>query len=162
MVAARSLSLPNVMHLDWQCCTLFEIIGINFALALAGKHNASSIHLVATGQACLYVGLTLGHFIGLAGTATGVADYTVLSAFALGLVIVLAVIVTVVPVAPLATKAEDAAITSSSQHRSTVAREKGEGLPRPSPSLPAYALLRQACSLAQAVQTRRFRVRTCP
>lgn len=84
------------------CFTLFQVIGINFALSLATKHEASRIHLVSTSQACLYVGLSIGHLVGLAATLTGVMNYAMLSAFALGLVVLLAIFVTIAPVAALA------------------------------------------------------------
>ena len=84
------------------CYVFFEAVGIDLALTLAEARRASRVHLAASAQACLYLGLALGHVIGLAATSSGAMDYATLSAAALALVVVLAVFVTFAAVAPLA------------------------------------------------------------
>lgn len=84
------------------CYVFFEALGIELALDIAGTRNASRLHLVGSTQACLYVGLLLGHAIGLAVTSSGVMDYPMLSMAALALVVLLAVIITFAPLSPLA------------------------------------------------------------
>lgn len=84
------------------CYAFFEAVGIDLALTLAERHRASRVHLTASAQACLYLGLALGHVIGLLATSSGVMDYAMLSAAALGLVVVLALFITFAAVAPLA------------------------------------------------------------
>lgn len=89
------------------CYAFFEAVGIDLALTLAERHRASRLHLTASAQACLYLGLALGHVIGLVATSSGVMDYAMLSAAALGLVVVLALFVTFASVAPLAGRDAD-------------------------------------------------------
>ncbi len=84
------------------CYVFFEALGIETALDIARTRGAARIHLVGSSQACLYVGLVLGHGVGLAATSSGVMDYAMLSKVALGLVVLLAVVVTIAPVSPLA------------------------------------------------------------
>ena len=97
-------ALCNLLVLG--CYTLFEIVGIYVGLFLAARHGASRVHLVASIQACLYLGLLGGHAVGLLATSSGVMDYAMLSAAALGLVAALAVAVTMFSVGPLASKEE--------------------------------------------------------
>ncbi|WP_326439386.1 helix-turn-helix transcriptional regulator [Adlercreutzia shanghongiae] len=84
------------------CYVFFEAIGINLALVLAKQQRASRIQLVAVSQACIYLGLALGHGVGLAATSTGAMNYSMLSVAALGLVILLALFITFAPLSPLA------------------------------------------------------------
>ena len=98
------------------CYVFFEALGIELALDIARTRNASRLHLVGTTQACLYVGLLLGHAIGLAATSSGVVDYPMLSMAALALVVLLAVIITFAPLSPLVE-------TSTAKHGSTDAAD---------------------------------------
>ncbi len=83
------------------CYVFFEALDIELALDIAHTRNATRLHLVGTTQACLYIGLLLGHAIGLAVTSSGVMDYAMLSMAALALVVLLAVIITFAPLSPL-------------------------------------------------------------
>ena len=84
------------------CYVLFEVVGLDLALSLAERLGASRAHLAASCQACLYLGMALGHVVGLVATTSGVMDYAMLSAAALGLVVMLALFVTFASVSPLA------------------------------------------------------------
>ena len=84
------------------CYAYFEACIIELSLFLARSRSASRLHLVGSSQACLYVGLALGHAMGLIATYSGVIDYSMLSFVALGLVVLLTVIVTFSPIFPLA------------------------------------------------------------
>ncbi len=83
------------------CYVFFEIVSIRTSIAIATTRQASFIQLVCTSQAVLYVGLLLGHAIGLGATNAGVMNYSMLSTVALALVVALAVLITFAPVAPL-------------------------------------------------------------
>lgn len=83
------------------CYTLFEIIGIYLALFLASRYKASRLQLASNIQACLYLGLLAGHVIGVVATSSGVMDYAMISGAALGLVVVLAIMVTLFGIGPL-------------------------------------------------------------
>ncbi len=120
------------------CYVFFEAVGINLALVLARQQRASRIQLVAVSQACIYLGLALGHGVGLAATSTGVMNYPMLSVAALGLVILLALFVTFAPVSPLAgsetkpaaagagsTATEEAAFGFWRAHCAAIAQEAG-------------------------------------
>ena len=118
------------------CYVFFEALGIELALDIAGTRNASRLHLVGSTQACLYVGLLLGHAIGLAVTSSGVMDYPMLSMAALALVVLLAVIITFAPLSPLADTAskhseptgaeeQDASVDTWQAHCERVAKDAG-------------------------------------
>lgn len=83
------------------CFVFFEAISIDLALFLAQYKKASQVHLVGSSQACLYAGLALGHTTGLIATYSGVMDYSMLSMVTLGLVVVLAIVITFAPLSPL-------------------------------------------------------------
>lgn len=121
------------------CYVFFEAIAINLALALAARQKASRIYLVALSQSCIYLGLALGHGIGLAATSSGAVDYATLSGAALALVVVLALFITFASPAPLAGQdsesaegtsphgpvSEEAALDFWRRHREAIAREAG-------------------------------------
>ncbi|MEG0620442.1 MAG: helix-turn-helix transcriptional regulator [Raoultibacter sp.] len=89
----------NLLILSSYIC--FEIISLDSELWLASTYRASSFYAVAMAQSTLYLGLALGHAIGLFATITGVANYAMLSTAALVLVVVLAVFVTFAPLQPV-------------------------------------------------------------
>ncbi len=118
------------------CYVFFEALGIELALDISRARNTSRLHLAGSSQACLYIGLLLGHAIGLAVTFSGVMDYAMLSMAALALVVLLAVIITFAPLSPLAGPAaakrdeetpsnEDAAGGTWQAHCERVAQEAG-------------------------------------
>lgn len=84
------------------CYVFFEALDIELALDIARTRKAPRLYLVGLTQACLYIGLLIGHAIGLAVTSSGVMDYAMLSMAALALVVLLAVIITFAPLSPLA------------------------------------------------------------
>lgn len=83
------------------CYAFFEMTGICVGLNLAREHHASCIILVASIQACLYAGLLIGHLVGLVAASSGVMDYATLFAVASGLVVVLAIMITIFGLSPL-------------------------------------------------------------
>lgn len=84
------------------CFILFEAVSLSVTLSISRKKKASCLYIVALGQTWLYLGMLLGNMIGLAATTSGIVDYSTLSASALVLVVVLAVIVTAMSITPLA------------------------------------------------------------
>lgn len=120
------------------CYVFFEAIGIDLALVLAAQRRASRLHLVAVSQACVYLGLALGHGIGLLATLSGAMDYAMLSGAALALVVMLALFVTFASPAPLRGQAsrvvsasgessisEDEALDFWRQHCEGIAQQAG-------------------------------------
>ena len=115
------------------CYVFFEIVGLDASISLARERGASPVHLVATSQAVLYLGLLLGHAIGLLASVSGVVNYAMLSTAALGLVVLLAVFITFAPVAPLASVPEPETEAEPERHEqghwrarcAAVAREAG-------------------------------------
>lgn len=99
------------------CYTFFEMIGLYVGLYLAQKFHASSVILVACIQACLYIGVMIGHVIGLFATISGLMDYPMLSVVALALVVVLAVMITFFGIGPLP---KDKSVNGSSKSGSSV------------------------------------------
>lgn len=90
----------NLLLLSSFIC--LEVIELDSQLWLARNHRASILYLAAINQTPLFLGLAVGHALGLLATITGVADYSILSAVALGLVVLLAVFITFAPFNPLA------------------------------------------------------------
>lgn len=103
------------------CYVFFEIVSIRTSISIAAERRASYIQLVGTSQAFLYLGLLLGHAIGLVATSTGVMNYSMLSAVALGLVVALAILITFAPVAALHDRADD----DAPKHEEAEAHEPG-------------------------------------
>lgn len=87
--------------LVFACFAIFEITGVYLMLFLAQKHKASRLQLACTLQACLFAGLLAGHVIGVVATSSGAMDYPMLSAAALALVVVLAIMVTLFGIGPV-------------------------------------------------------------
>ena len=79
------------------CSIFYTLVSINAVLEVAKSHKASHMKLIAGHQAALFFGCFIGHAAGLAATITGIANYSMLSKFALGLVVVLAAFVTFAP-----------------------------------------------------------------
>ena len=87
--------------LVFACFAIFEIAGIYLMLFLSERHKASRLQLACSLQACLFAGVLIGHLIGVVATSSGVMDYPMLSAAALALVVVLAIMVTLFGVGPV-------------------------------------------------------------
>ncbi len=87
--------------LVFACFALFEVTGVYLMLFLAERHKASRLQLACTLQACLFAGLMVGHVIGVVATSSGVMNYSMLSAAALALVVVLAIMVTLFGIGPV-------------------------------------------------------------
>lgn len=113
------------------CAALFEVTGIYLALFLAERHGASRLHLVCTLQAYLFAGLLAGHVIGVAATSSGAMDYAALSAAALALVVVLAVLVTLFGIGPLERRRGAAGAGRVGGDAGDAESEESEGQPGP-------------------------------
>lgn len=72
-------------------------VSVAFEVQTARSRSASPLFVVGMSQAALAGGMALGFGLGLLPSATGVTDYAVLSAVALGLVVLLAVFITFAP-----------------------------------------------------------------
>lgn len=115
------------------CYVFFEIVGLDASISLARERRRVASAPVATSQAVLYLGLLLGHAIGLLASVSGVVNYAMLSTAALGLVVLLAVFITFAPVAPLASVPEPETEAEPERHEqghwrarcAAVAREAG-------------------------------------
>lgn len=91
----------NLLLLSSFIC--LEIIDLNSQLQLSRKQKASVFYTFAISQVPLFIGLMIGHVVGLLASITGVANYSMLSAVALGLVVILAIFITFAPFNPIAT-----------------------------------------------------------
>lgn len=76
------------------------LASIAFELQTAHARRASYLFFIGTSQTALSAGLAIGCALGLFASITGVVNYSVLSGIALGLVVLLAALVTFAPIEP--------------------------------------------------------------
>ena len=83
------------------------LASIAFELQTARTRRASHLFFVGMSQTALSAGLAVGYGLGLLASATGAVNLSVLSAIALGLVVLLAAFVTFAPIEPLMHEASE-------------------------------------------------------
>lgn len=74
------------------------IVSIAFELQTARARHASSLFFIGMSQTALNAGLVVGYGLGFMASATGVINFSILSAIALGLVVLLAMFITFAPI----------------------------------------------------------------
>ncbi len=114
------------------------LTSIAYELQTANKRRASYLFFIGRSQTALCVGLIAGYGLGLAASAAGAINLSVLSAIALGLVVLLAAFVTFSPTEPFVHGTENGeASPGSAGEAGSAASEDGTGAGDPSGEGPA-------------------------
>lgn len=114
------------------------LASIAFELQTAHARRASHLFFIGTSQTALSAGLAIGCTLGLFASITGAVDYSVLSGIALGLVVLLAALVTFAPIEPLAATQTASTAANGSESESAAVGDEGHGSEAGEPHEPEH------------------------